>query len=652
MNAQEIFRGVLRDAGLDYAGPIEADGELHRFKAEGDHARNSWYVLHPSTPAAGAFGCWKRGLSKTWCDNTSSLTAAQWHGVRERWQEAERERERMEEGRRTKARATAEWILNRSRPLRTLHRYLARKGVQIFGDLREWRGDLVLPLRDASGGLHSLQFISADGSKRFLTGGRISGCMFILGDRPEGALVICEGYATGASNQEATGFAVVCTMSAGNVLAVAACLHEKYPGRDIVIAADNDQFTAGNPGITKATEAAIMICAKLAAPQFSDVTAKPTDFNDLHQMAGLHEVARQIQGAVQLMRVSPMVEPPVAPPENSKPAIASPDGDAADSAPAPFPTECLPPDIADMVRAVAAAQRVPEALPALMALALVAGSCGKGAVLDWRPGKSPTPANLFVVVSALSGSGKSECAKLLAKVFHDFERAMQENWRKVVQPKLHADLRFHEVQLKKLDRKLAKDSTTADEADRYRGEMAFHQAKVQELEAQLHEPQLSAQDATVEKLATILFHNDEATFSMSPDARKLCDNLLGRYSASKKLADDGIYLSAFSGDDVKVDRQGRDSLRLGNPCMTLLWALQPDALQMLLDEDSLQQGGWLARCLIAHTHAEPQHIGGDTSAIPLDARARWERLIRRLLVTYRQPPTLPASATATMDEEF
>jgi len=103
---------------------------------------------------------------------------------------------------------------------------------------------------------------------------------------------------------------------------------------------------------------------------------------------------------------------------------------------------------------------------------------------------------------------------------------------------------------------------------------------------------------------------------------------------------------------VKVDRQGRDSLRLGNPCMTLLWALQPDALQMLLDEDSLQQGGWLARCLIAHTHAEPQHIGGDTSAIPLDARARWERLIRRLLVTYRQPPTLPASATATMDEEF
>jgi hypothetical protein len=326
--------------------------------------------------------------------------------------------------------------------------------------------------------------------------------------------------------------------------------------------------------------------------------------------------------------------------------------DVADGPPAPFPTECLPPDIADMVRAVAVAQRVPEALPALMALALVAGSCGKGTVLDWRPGKSPTPANLFVVVSALSGSGKSECAKLLAKVFHDFERAMQDHWRKTVLPKLQADLRFHEIQLKKLDRKLAKDSTNAEDSERCRAEMVFHQAQVEELEAKLHEPQLSSQDATVEKIATILFFNDETTFSMSPDARKLCDNLLGRYSASKKLADDGIYLSSFSGDDVKVDRQGRDSIRLANPCMTLLWALQPDALQTLLDEDSLQQGGWLARCLIAHTHAEPQHIGGDTPAIPLDVRTRWERLIRSLLETYRQPQTLPAAETTTIDEEF
>ena len=216
--------------------------------------------------------------------------------------------------------------------------------------------------------------------------------------------------------------------------------------------------------------------------------------------------------------------------------------DALDATPAPFPTDCLPPGMALMVRAVADTLRVPDALPGTMALALVAASIGKGLALDWRPGKAPTPANLFVIPSAESGSGKSECYKLLARPFLAFERAMQEHWRKEVMPQLQADLRYAEGQLKKLDRKLAKDSTTEQEAERCRAEQKYHQAQKSELEAQLHEPQLSIQDATVEKAATVMHWNDEAIFSTSSDARKLVDNILGRYSANK-LADDGIYLN-------------------------------------------------------------------------------------------------------------
>ena len=47
----------------------------------------------------------------------------------------------------------------------------------------------------------------------------------------------------------------------------------------------------------------------------------------------------------------------------------------------------------------------------------------------------------------------------------------------------------------------------------------------------------------VEKAATVMHCNDETIFSTSSDARKLVDNLLGRYSAKKKFADDGIYLN-------------------------------------------------------------------------------------------------------------
>ena len=147
------------------------------------------------------------------------------------------------------------------------------------------------------GEVHSLQFIGADGGKRFLTGGKIAGCFFTLADDSDSPLVICEGYATGASIREATGYAVVCAMNCGNLLAVSKALREKFPTRDIIIGADNDQLTPGNPGLAKATESAKAIGARLAVPQFSDTTTKPTDFNDLHQLEGLTTMKTQIQGA-------------------------------------------------------------------------------------------------------------------------------------------------------------------------------------------------------------------------------------------------------------------------------------------------------------------------------------------------------------------
>ena len=54
------------------------------------------------------------------------------------------------------------------------HPYLARKGIASH-DLRRVNGALVVPILDTSGTLHSLQFIGAGGTKRFLKGGRIAG---------------------------------------------------------------------------------------------------------------------------------------------------------------------------------------------------------------------------------------------------------------------------------------------------------------------------------------------------------------------------------------------------------------------------------------------------------------------------------------------
>ena len=150
------------------------------------------------------------------------------------------------------------------------HAYLIRKGIKAHG-ARLHKGALLIPMR-ADGMIHSLQFIGGDGDKRFLTGGRVAGCYFGIGNtRSAAALCIAEGFATGATIFEATGYPVAVAFNAGNLLAVARALREKFADLPLVLCADDDQHTPGNPGLTKATEAARAVGGLLAVPQFEGV---------------------------------------------------------------------------------------------------------------------------------------------------------------------------------------------------------------------------------------------------------------------------------------------------------------------------------------------------------------------------------------------
>jgi putative DNA primase/helicase len=274
MNALESFRSSMHAAGLNHAGHISADGRMCRFKAGDDSACNSWFVLFSGPPLAGAFGCWKRGIKERWCEReVRVMSRAEKQRLNGQWRRAEAERQRVEAERHAEAREESARILKTAMPVGS-HAYLERKGVKAFGDLREHGGKLVMPLRDVSGELHSLQFVDVDGTKRFLTGGRISGCLFTLCDKAEGPLVLCEGYATGASICEATGFATVAGMNCGNLLAVAKALRVRWPDRELIVAADDDYETPGNPGRTKASEAARAVGAKLAVPRFKEPLVK------------------------------------------------------------------------------------------------------------------------------------------------------------------------------------------------------------------------------------------------------------------------------------------------------------------------------------------------------------------------------------------
>ncbi len=273
MTAVQQFADALAAAGLAMVKPeVVADGRLHRYRVAGDKAGslNGWYVLHLEAQPFGAFGSWKSGQSETWtAAHRNQMTEAERRALHERMAAARAARDAEQAKVHADARARAAKLWERAIPAVNDHPYLVRKGVRAYG-IRQLRGQIVIPLRDVDGELHSLQFIGANGKKVLLTGGRKRGCYHALG-RPERALCICEGYATGATIHMATGHATAVAFDAGNLEPVARALRGKFPRLPMVICADNDTGTPGNPGLTAANAAALAVGAAVAVPTFTEV---------------------------------------------------------------------------------------------------------------------------------------------------------------------------------------------------------------------------------------------------------------------------------------------------------------------------------------------------------------------------------------------
>ena len=118
-------------------------------------------------------------------------------------------------------------------PADSAHGYLQRKGVRPHGIRMELGDVLVAPLVDLHGTIHTLQRIYEDGTKRFLSGGAKAGHFTPMGDRLADAatILVCEGWATGATAHEATGWPVVAAMDAGNLKRVARSCGSPSPRR-------------------------------------------------------------------------------------------------------------------------------------------------------------------------------------------------------------------------------------------------------------------------------------------------------------------------------------------------------------------------------------------------------------------------------------
>jgi putative DNA primase/helicase len=181
------------------------------------------------------------------------------------------ERERID--RQAKASKKAGWIMSQAKE--GTHPYLARKGFPTQ-KCYIWNELLVLPTREGDK-LVGCQLISADGTKKFLTGQKTKGVSLVMDNK--GVDIVCEGFATAMSVRRAMKYLKqrykihVC-FSASNMVDIGMKL--KNP----IVIADNDPM-----GIRT---------AKKIASDYWVAKAEGQDFNDAEIALGTEAVAQSL----------------------------------------------------------------------------------------------------------------------------------------------------------------------------------------------------------------------------------------------------------------------------------------------------------------------------------------------------------------------
>ncbi|MBS0153255.1 MAG: DUF3987 domain-containing protein [Nitrospira sp.] len=584
----EAFRQAIVTAGLTPPQKIIPDGKIHRFPTNGTTDDDSgWFVLYPDGVAAGAFGDWRTGLRRRWSAKSErSMSRKERTVYALHLDSIKRQRQAEDARRQTEVAAKACRIWGASKPAPDDHAYLSRKMVSSHGLRLSRDGRLIVPLRNLTGEICSLEFIDVFGQKRFLSGGSKRGRFFVFGDM-KGADWFCltEGWATGASVYEASGRPTVVAFDAGNLLPVARAIRSKWQNSKILVCADNDESGVGQNAAQKAAQA---VGGCVVIPERTG-----DDWNDLGVREGRAAVGARIDAALHFdVPTSRETRQGL----NNATAWCVPD--TQDPAPISLetielpalPTDCIPvPWLRDMIHAVSANTETPAELACLLSLSVVATAVQRAYCIEPERGYVEHLA-LWCCVALESGARKTAVIKALTRPLLAHERHQSAAIAQAVRDAEAARI-MAEDRIKHLRHKAAR--ATGADLDKMRAALRQEEEALPEVP---REPRLWCQDVTPERLGQLMADHGDA-MSILSDEGGIFDILAGRYSQGIPNLD--LILQSYSGAPHRVDRGSRPAVFLQSPVLTIGLSPQPSVLQALSKQANFRGRGLLARFFYA-----------------------------------------------------
>jgi putative DNA primase/helicase len=311
MNFEAFKAHIVQQYGLELIGEWKPDGKFHYLSTSEDRKTRKpfRYVVNLDSPQNVHYCDLKRGFSGTWfpeCRET--LTPEQRRQWAQRQAQIRQDRAAQEQAQYEKTAAIASRLWHTAPPAPETHPYLARKKVLPNGirqaerwikriqiETGEWdnliiENPLLVPLFDEFGKLWNLQAIFPEPhpllgrDKDFLSKGRKRGLLFWTGPKPKAKtdrLCLAEGFSTGASITQETGYRTYIAFDAGNLPVVAQIIRKYYPENPIIVCCDYDRLNnqGYRTGIKFGEQAANLVNGFVAVPPIEG-----TDFNDFAAM--------------------------------------------------------------------------------------------------------------------------------------------------------------------------------------------------------------------------------------------------------------------------------------------------------------------------------------------------------------------------------
>jgi len=356
VSPEESFAAAIRAAGLTIEGLPVMDGKFHRGKVVGDRGAEASgnYAGHTEGRIpGGVINNFREGITVNWKYEGKVDGISPEERERLNREAVERaERRGVEIAAKHDAMAKVAQALWTEAPAASAdHPYCASKGitepgahglrvvprdvsdaakaagVRIAKGVREAKtmreaepdarvfiaGDLLVPAQDRDGKLWSVQSVNPQ-FKGFMKDGRKAGLYTVAGAHPETfaaaldrdpsmPLVLAEGYATADTVARLRGHPVVVGFDSGNLDAVARDLRDRWPGRTLLVAADNDHRAEkelranGKPGVNvglkKGLDAAANNGGAALVPRFAE-DDRGSDWNDYAGQHGDEATRREL----------------------------------------------------------------------------------------------------------------------------------------------------------------------------------------------------------------------------------------------------------------------------------------------------------------------------------------------------------------------